>query len=356
MRGYGWSGRPRMSLRSSGLRLLRINIILRVLGRFVEIIKRVARRSVKCSRSRTAIITEHIEVGTTMHSQRYVSNELTHFVGKGKTEDEQYDILVNKVLRAGWLTYPPHDHARPRSLALDLSQAISADKSLKYEVVCFCDIPESDLAIHVSKYSKFGLAFKKEFLIAKGACPVFYVANESPVPATEVFAPGDFLDRINAACTRGLVDRALYFDTSVRGLLDIFVALDALCCDESKRYVRGGGLPEPESLKRFGQLLGLSDAQIEATKSALRDNEQATKTIRMCADFLMNYVFSFIKCFDASRTFDDEANYYMEREWRVANDVSFNIDDVSRVFLPAAYARRFRVDLPAYVGQISFVD
>jgi hypothetical protein len=46
----------------------------------------------------------------------------------------------------------------------------------------------------------------------------------------------------------------------------------------------------------------------------------------------------------------------MEREWRIASNVCFKLDDVARIFLPAAYARRFRADVPAYIGQVSFVD
>ncbi len=291
---------------------------------------------------------------TMVHAQRYVSNELSHFVGKGRTEEEQYDLLMNKILKTGGITYPPHDPSQPRTLSLDLSKPISTDEALKYQVVCFCDIPESDLAIHVSKYSKFGLAFKKEFLIARGACPVFYVANESLVSATEIFSPDNFLDRIKAAQKQGVVDRALYFDTSVRAMVDIFAALDALCCDEDGRYFKG--VPSSEFKKRFSALLGLSDAQISAVESALRRNAMAKKNVRLCADFIINYVFSFVKCFDAKRSFDDTANYYMEREWRVANNVIFSLGDVSRVFFPSAYAKRFRADLPSYIGQISFID
>ncbi|WP_370631585.1 hypothetical protein [Methylovirgula sp. HY1] len=69
--------------------------------------------------------------------------------------------------------------------------------------------------MHVRKYSRFGLAFKKDFLIERGACPVFYVANESPVSANQVFSPDDFRARIEAARAKGRVDRALYFDTSI---------------------------------------------------------------------------------------------------------------------------------------------
>ena len=290
--------------------------------------------------------------------QRYVSNELSHFVGKGQTEEKQYDILVNKILKTGWLTYPPHDISRPRSLSLDFSSLISDDKALKYEVVCFCDIPDSDLTIHVNKYSKFGLAFKKDYLIAKGACPVFYVANESPVSTNAVFTPDNFAtDLIKAAQERGWVDRALYFSTSIRALLDIFAALDAMCCDEDKRFFKGGSvLSAAECKTRFGQLLGLSITQIAATESALRSSVLAAKNIALFRDFLIAEVFSFIKCFDAKRTFDDDANYYREREWRVGNHVNFSLTDVSRVFFPSTYAKRFREDLPSYIGQISFID
>ncbi len=292
------------------------------------------------------------------HLQRYVSSELSHFVGKGQAEEVQYDTLVNKILKTGWLTYPPHDLTRPRSLSLDFSSLISDDKALKYEVVCFCDIPDSDLAIHVNKYSKFGLAFKKEFLIDKGACPVFYVANESPVSAREFFTPDYFATSLKeAAQARGWVDRALYFSTSVRAILDIFAALDAMCVDEDRRFFRGGTvLSAAECKTRFGQLLGLSDAQIAAAESALRNSARATKNIGIFRDFLIAEILSFIKCFDSKRTLDDEANYYMEREWRIGNHVNFALSDVSRVFFPASYAKKFRVDLPSYIGQISFIN
>ena len=46
----------------------------------------------------------------------------------------------------------------------------------------------------------------------------------------------------------------------------------------------------------------------------------------------------------------------MEREWRVGNNIQFTLNDVSRVFFPSSYAQRFRVDMPTYVGQISFID
>ena len=168
-------------------------------------------------------------------------------------------------------------------------------------MVCFCDIPDSDLAIHVNKYSRFGLAFKKEFLIAKGACPVFYVANESPVSATEIFSPDNFATAlIEAARARGWVDRALYFSTSVRALLDLCRHLTQ--CAATKITIfqgRDESMSSSECKTRFGQLLGLTDDQISAAESALRSSPRAAKNIEIFRNFLIAEVFSFIKCFDA---------------------------------------------------------
>jgi len=285
--------------------------------------------------------------------QGYVSDELSHFVGRGKSDEESYDILVSKILKTGWLTYAPHDPGQPRTAKLDFSKPISADKTIDYQVICFCDIPEAELGIHTRKYGKFGLSFKKLFLIDRGACPVFYITNEGPVPSNVVFKPGDFAERVSEACAKGWVSRALYFDTSVRASLDIFAALDVLCCEEQDRYMKG--LPAVDFKERFRVLLGLSSEQVMAVEAALKGNIQAKQTIRIFTDFLLNYVFTFMKCFDAKRSFDDESNYYMEREWRVGANIKFDLSDVARVFLPPSYVERFRTDLPAYVGQLTVI-
>jgi hypothetical protein len=67
-------------------------------------------------------------------------------------------------------------------------------------------------------------------------------------------------------------------------------------------------------------------------------------------------VFPFIKYFDDLASDEDEANVYMEREWRVIGDVKFALADVHRVFMPERYAERFRADLPNYTGQLTFSD
>jgi hypothetical protein len=292
--------------------------------------------------------------------QRYVSNELSHFVGRGKTEEEQYDLLVNKILKTGLLTHSPgQDPNAPRKVGLDFSRPISKDKAFSDQrVVCFCDIPEPDLGIHVGKYSRFGLSFKKEFLIDKGASPVFYAANESLLQGEiGLFCPDNFeVERIATARATRKADRALYFDTSVRGIFDLLAALDALCCEENERYFGGGALTASECKNRLGALFDLSAAQVASAELALKNKAQAKNTARICMDFLVNHIFSFVKCFEAKLDLRDESNFYMEREWRVANNIQFQLDEVSRVFFPRKYAKRFRADSPGYAGQVSFID
>lgn len=289
------------------------------------------------------------------HIQRYVSDELCHFAGAGKPEIEQYDILVNKILKTRWLTHGPnHDPSVSRGLSIDLSKPISTGEMLMSQFVCFCDIPIPDLTLHVNKYSKFGLSFKKPFLINKGACPVFYIVNDGQVSAKNLFAPRDYLDKINEAKKNGFANRDLYMDTSVRSVIDILAAIDMLCCEKDKEYFKD--LSESEFKDRICKLFGLKESQISSMEKAIRGNKQFIVTTRMIIDFLLNYVFVYFKCFDSLLDVKDASNYYMEREWRVADNINFTLNDISRVFFPQKFASRFRADLPEYLGQITFLD
>lgn len=115
-----------------------------------------------------------------MSIQRYVSRELTHFIGRGNLPDEQYDIMVNKILKPGWLTFPPHDRRTDRSPGINLSKPISDGQMISSQVVCFCDIPLADLEIHRRKYSNFGISFHRDFLIGFGANPFLTLPTIPP--------------------------------------------------------------------------------------------------------------------------------------------------------------------------------
>jgi len=89
-----------------------------------------------------------------MSVQRYVADELTHFVGREKTsEEEKYTLLV-KILTTGWLIAPgtqnedgsPNERSTFRRY--DWSRRISDPKGLfQASAVCFCDIPVADLGL-----------------------------------------------------------------------------------------------------------------------------------------------------------------------------------------------------------------
>ena len=73
------------------------------------------------------------------------------------------------------------------------------------------------------------------------------------------------------------------------------------------------------------------------------------------SDLTLNLL-SYVKFFDANKSDDDEENFYMEREWRSPYYIHFEIEDIQRIILPNSYSKKFRHDVPEFVGQITFSD
>ena len=89
---------------------------------------------------------------------------------------------MNKILKSGWLSFPPHVNSIcSGKIKIDSFKDNKINEMFNPDCVCFADIPKSELQIHISKYSKFGMAFKKSFLTDKGANPVFYIENNSSI-------------------------------------------------------------------------------------------------------------------------------------------------------------------------------
>jgi|SRR5271166_952856 len=294
-----------------------------------------------------------------MSTQRYVSNELTHFVGRGMGENEQYDVLVNQILKPGWLTFPPHDRRPYRSTVLNLETTISDGKMIATQVICFCDIPLADLAIHMNKYSRFGIAFRRDFLVALGANPVFYVATNSTVAVDTLVPLTHLTDRINKAMAERKIDRGLYFDDYLKVILDLLWMLDALAHDYQGAWFKGSGDRENDRstiVRVMGLLFSLEESELDQFVATQGSRKQFGLTLRLISEFLAVGMFEFLKCFDSSKAEDDPDNYYMEREWRIPRNIQFKLSDVERVIIPRQFAVAFRRDLPEYVGQIHFVD
>lgn len=231
-------------------------------------------------------------------SQRYISDELTHFLGTNLKKDEDRYKLLLKIIEEGRLTSNP---VNPDSYSLSTdfgSPRMSHNEVFNPNKVCFCDIPVEDLDIHMGKYSYFGLSFSKKYLVEKGANPVFYIANNSKTMNKE--------------------PRGQYFD---------------------------------EAIEMCGALYDLMEKHIE------KDGDKSPQMLELWNSitfFLGFYVFSFIKCFDDGRQEGDPDNFYMEREWRLLGSLKFRVADIYRIIMPQQYSERFRKDIPGYFGQITF--
>ena len=241
--------------------------------------------------------------------QNYISNELTHVVGRGLKDQADYETkqyeLLTTILRTGVLKPGPDfpDQLVAQATINHFGKLTNGD-AYDPAYVCFCDIPVKDLHLHINKYSPFGLSFLKSFLIPKGANPVFYVAQGSGVPKP-VFA------------------------------------------NEPP-----GGSPRKEN--EF-------DGAWEAYKNLLdqlwdtRIDKQLVGLLDRLSIFLDFNVFTYVKVFDDSLPEQDAGNYYMEREWRTLGRIKFHLQDVHRVLLPHSFVDRFKADFPDFPGSVTTI-
>ena len=110
-------------------------------------------------------------------SQRYVSKELTHFVGQhrkrsdgGPDEEAQYGLLV-RILKTGQLLFRASAPNAEPSIVVIENLSFSRRKMYNVDAVCFCDIPVDDMHVHMQKYSEFGVAFLKSTLVKRRNLP-----------------------------------------------------------------------------------------------------------------------------------------------------------------------------------------
>ena len=256
-----------------------------------------------------------------MADQRYVSKELTHFVGRGKPAEEQYQLFL-KILRTGeLLSDPARPPGGPAVRWTTVNASFSERLMYHFPGVCFCDIPVADLGIHARKYSPFGIAFSKAFLVTQGLSPVFYIANDS---------------RVDPAPSRDVGIRQSPSTPYTRAML--FNEMLAAFHDLSDKLLRaatsagGADGPKARELGDLGKKLALLNTYIEG------------------------YVFSFCVPFNSTLDELDEGHFYMEREWRMLGDLRFLLVNVDRVILPRDHATRFRTDILDYCGQVTFAD
>jgi hypothetical protein len=256
-------------------------------------------------------------------AQRYVSDDLLHCVGRALEDDDQrYDLLIN-IVRSGLLTRPPRKGFA--GFRMNMYVDVCSNELLDSQIICFCDIPFPDLAVHMAKYSRFGLSFPKTFLIRQGANPVFYIARRSMLPAN-VWPQ-----------SKPIIRSKHYKDP----------------------YDVQPAAPDPVTrCDYFNAAAALYNSEYTYRFAITPMPDQQTNEFQRVADlnqFLTFQFFAFLKFFDPDLTDEDPDNYYMEREWRILGDVVFQQADIQRLVIPAAYKDRVTADLPNFKGAISLV-
>ena len=249
--------------------------------------------------------------------QRYISNELTHFVGHGEIPEKQFSLLVY-ILRSGWLTHLPHKPEISGNLEIKTTAKISENEMYLPQVVCFCDIPNEDLHIHTTKYSQFGFSLSRDFVAQKGGAPVFYVPLNTSVQWPRHFSHNE---PPRALSNDGIDD--LYEEVHLGALFDRMVP-------EYLRFILQSIATQLDPIERF-RLLEIMQ-------------------------FLSYRFLSYVKSFDNKLPDNDPKNFYMEREWRVVGNIQFSLEDVKRICIPQAFGKRLRDDIPDFYGQVTFID
>jgi hypothetical protein len=278
----------------------------------------------------------------------YTSDELTHFVGRMLPSDDHRLELLCHVIQEGLLIDPSHFGRRDRifmaglkdnltgavvnpieyssmpNVRHDLASRLSQNQLVQFETVCFCDIPLADIATHCQKYSYFGLAFSKTFLIRQGASPVMYV------PVTGTFAMqlrehnGTSGELQYHECKNG--NRGALFDELMQRQYDL-------------------GLLRYRQLQH--QMLNMpAHAPQEEVRANTDETVRALRTMLFYQTGIEAAVFGHLKFFDPSLPADHPDNYYMEREWRISGHLHFGISDIQRVLVPAAYASKLIAEIP----------
>jgi len=262
---------------------------------------------------------------------QYTSNLLCHFVGRSKSTDEERFQLLLLIIRGQRLIA---NVASPDNLSSEFNPGYQCENVGevfgKCDCVCFCDIPDEALEIHTHKYSKFGIGFEKGFIAAQGAHPVMYVPMNYPI--VERTKNTNISKDPNKYYPEFLTETMNLLPLSIMtiGLTDLNAVRTIL-------YTMGGGGAE------------------NLFNSRIRDDFFSRNFVPHFYGIMSAIAtqLAYVKLFDASLPDDHIDNYYMEREWRSSNNISFSLNDIKTVYLPTKeFKQRFLDEFPEYNGRI----
>ena len=266
--------------------------------------------------------------------QSYVSETFTHFVGRGLQESDQYAVLT-KVLKSGWLTHDPHLDQPSLGTTAHPEKEFSGNRMLNPQMICFCDIPESALAIHTGKYSRFGVAFQREFLVRNGANPVFYIGAASTVLKLRPEHKKSSLEK------ESVPDEAAATERMNRPA-------------DLSRY---DSHPRAEILnERMREFWSLWTRREELARTASPELKELLEREHRLSMFFIQHLLGFVVVFDDSLPDDDPNNFYMEREWRKLGNLQFKPGDVTHVYVSPKYVDRISADCPEHREKVRRLD
>jgi len=101
----------------------------------------------------------------------YISNLLTHWVGTKLNDDDRYHVLAEEILKNKLLLYSYNNIEFGSKYGGINKGAWGA------QMVCFADIPFSEVEKHCKKYSQFGISFSKAYLANSCVVPVWYALS-----------------------------------------------------------------------------------------------------------------------------------------------------------------------------------
>ncbi len=225
-----------------------------------------------------------------VQTNQYVSDELFHFVGRHEPTPEKRFSVLTHILATGTLK---GSRRQVQSNEIYLDDNVVAGELTKISAICFCDIPKESLRIHVAKYSQFGLSFTKRFLSSKGAKPVIYIPIKSKM-------------------SKGNRNRGVEVPRRLKKLANALITIQQFKKNEGNKPV-------------------IDERIRNSVYSAANESS-----------FLATEFYYFIKMYDEDLEQQHKKNYYMEREWRMANEplgttLKFSLDDVKAVMVPKSF-------------------
>lgn len=262
----------------------------------------------------------------------YTSDLLCHFVGRSKSNDEERYELMKTIINENKLIANINNPDKPEiSSQINDSCNEIGEVFDKIDCVCFCDIPDEHLDIHINKYSKFGFGFNKKFIAKQGARPVIYIPQN--------------YDIIEPSHTSTPKDADGYFNY-IRNLTVTFNTLVSLI---------NQNCPFETVFKTIEEQIPIVSEFKKTLDTGILSNFSAGKSHQMIfseTSFILTSL-AYIKKFDVTLEENDPNNYYMEREWRSLKNIEFTLNDVDKIYLPdEIYKERFTNDFPEYSGNI----